>query len=643
MTSIPVHSIKTLSPEEVAVFLLQTTVLLTVAHLGGEVMRRWRQPALIGNILGGMLLGPSVLGHFFPALQMAIFVPDQNQANMLAAITWVGLLLFLMEAGFDVRLDLLKKNAAVCLLVSAGGLIIPMVSGFALGQCLPESMLADPTHRLALSLFLAVAMSISAIPPLAMILRDKNMLRNSIGQISLGAAMVDDIVAWILVGITTSLHVTGNFSLLSVGKSAGSAVLFLAISFFVGRPLMQRFIAWHNSISPGAAPQLSILIIFGIAGSLLTIWLGLESALGVFVVGILLGSAGGLQHNAIHALSLVVSSFLAPLYFGLAGLRLNLWSVCEGEMFGLLMVVISVACIGKFIGVYLGAWVCRLPKWDRIAMAFGMNARGGTEIIIATLGLSIGLLTKEMFSIIVVMAIVTVILSGPTMAWALTKVDRRDEDVDDSDPQFIDDGALEDPALALALAEKEQIRLAQRLKVYTKAMRSAVGTPAHVAAAGVHEPFNAVATATQKFLQALSSQSLSPGMSEHLVSLESRLGLLRYLEESVRSLLQSSTRLSVDSPMQQNLTSYTEGLDFLLDRLLEALAETDQAAISTFRTLTESDGAVLDGVRSGYLKSEVASDAAERGVLFEVAHGFEQIMWLLHRYAAVLRDPARVG
>ena len=636
------QALKALSPEEVVIFLTQTTVLLAVAHIGGEVMRRFRQPALIGNILGGMLLGPSILGHFFPSIQLSIFVPDQNQANMLAAITWVGLLLFLMEAGFDVRLDLLRKNASVCMMVSAGGLVIPMISGFMLGQYLPESMLEDPSHRLVFSIFMAVAMSISAIPPLAMILRDKNMLRDNIGQVSLGAAMLDDIFAWILVGITTSLHVTGNFSLLAVGKSAGSAVLFLGVSFFFGLPLMKRFIRWHNTISPGASPQLSILIIFGIAGSLITSWLGLESALGVFIVGMLIGSAGVLQHNAIHALGLLVSSFLAPLYFGLAGLRLNLWSIYEGSTFGLLLLVIGVACVGKFLGVYLGAWMSRLPQWDRIAMGFGMNARGGTEIIIATMGMSIGLLTREMFSIIVVMAIVTVILSGPTLAWALSKVQRRQGPVDDATPEFIYQEAIEDPAASLVLAEKEEIRLARRLKRYTAAMRLDALEPMRAAADAVHEPFTAVAGETQKFLQQLASQSLCPAMSEQVLSLESRLGLLRYLEECIRSLFMSGEKLSAHSPMRRNLGSYIEGLDFLLDMLINALAEEHSGDVALFQKLTGSDRELIDRVRSEYLMSEGGCTAPERLIMFEVAHGFEQITWLLHRFALLINPPAKV-
>ncbi len=633
------HAIKTLSPEEVAAFLLQVVVLLAFAHVGGELMRRCRQPALIGNIFGGMLLGPSVLGHWFPGLQEAVFQPEQSQADMLAAITWVGLLLFLMEAGFEVRLDLLRRNAAACVIVSTGGLLVPMVGGFLLGQYLPATMLVHPNDRLVLSLFLAVSMSISALPPLAMILRDKDMLRENVGQISLGAAMMDDVVAWILVGITTSLHVSGTFSVVSVAKSTGAAVLFLASCFLVGRPLIRRFLDWHNAVAPGAAPQLSLLIICGLAGSVITSWLGLESILGIFVAGILFGSASGLQKNAVHSLSLVVSSFLAPLYFGLAGLRLNIWSVYEGGMSVLLIAVIAVACIGKLLGVYLGAWACGLPRWERLAMGFGMNARGGTEIIIATLGLSVGLLTREMFSIIVVMAIVTVILSGPTMAWALSKVHRENKTVDAALPEFIYEEALEEPPVALNLVEQEEIRLATRLKSYTEAMRTNASSPVRTAAAGIHEPFVSVAGAAEQFLQQLATQSLCPGTSEKLISLENRLRLLRYIEESVRSLFTASEKMSADSALRRHLDSYTEGLDFLLDRMLEALTLKDAAAVATFVTLTEGRSEILEGVRSDYLRSAATTDSTDQAVLFEVAHGFEQTMWMLHRFALLVPQP----
>ncbi|MEY3106354.1 MAG: hypothetical protein RIT35_520 [Pseudomonadota bacterium] len=415
-------SIRPLSPIEIESFLLQIAVLLGFAYVGGQVFKRWKQPTLIGNIIAGVLLGPTILGHWFPEFQILIFKPDQTQANMLSAITWVGLLLFLMEAGIDVNLNVLKRTGSQSIWVSAGGLVIPMISGFTLGALIPENFLIKSSDRFTLSLFLAVSMSISALPPIAMVLREKSMLRHKIGQIALGSAMLDDIVAWILVAVMTSLYLTGHFDGLAAAKTTGAALTFLGISYAVARPLMTRFISWHNVISPGASAQLSILIFFGITGGVITSWLGLESALGVFVVGILIGAAPSLQKNAVHALSLIVSAFLAPLYFGLAGLRLNLWSVLEWNTSGLLLTVLSVAFVSKLIGVYLGAWIAGLSKWERVSLGFGMNARGGTEIIIATIGLSIGLLSKEIYSIIIVMAVVTVILAVPLMTWALSKI-----------------------------------------------------------------------------------------------------------------------------------------------------------------------------------------------------------------------------
>jgi hypothetical protein len=170
-------------------------------------------------------------------------------------------------------------------------------------------------------------------------------------------------------------------------------------------------------------------------------------------------------------------------------------------------------------------------------------------------------------------------------------------------------------------------------------MRADAGAPSRTAAAGVREPFVAVAGVTEAFLQQLTSQSLEPGTSVQLIALENRLRLLRYLEESVRSLFTSSVRMPADSALRRHLDSYTEGLDFLLDRMLEALTLKDATAAATFVTLTEGRSEILDGVRSDYLRSAATTDATDQAVLFEVAHGFEQTMWMLHRFALLVPQP----
>ena len=627
-------SIRPLSPIEIESFLLQIAVLLGVAYVGGQVFKRWKQPTLIGNIIAGVLLGPTILGHWFPEFQILIFKPDQTQANMLSAITWVGLLLFLMEAGIDVNLNVLKRTGSQSIWVSAGGLVIPMISGFTLGALIPENFLIKSSDRFTLSLFLAVSMSISALPPIAMVLREKSMLRHKIGQIALGSAMLDDIVAWILVAVMTSLYLTGHFDGLAAAKTTGAALTFLGISYAVARPLMTRFISWHNVISPGASAQLSILIFFGITGGVITSWLGLESALGVFVVGILIGAAPSLQKNAVHALSLIVSAFLAPLYFGLAGLRLNLWSVLEWNTSGLLLTVLSVAFVSKLIGVYLGAWIAGLSKWERVSLGFGMNARGGTEIIIATIGLSIGLLSKEIYSIIIVMAVVTVILAVPLMTWALSKIALEGEPEDPSALQFICEEALADPHTALDAVENEEIRLARKLKKYCFTMRNSFGSNEDAQLQEIVVPFEAIAKSIEIFQKQIASQMLCPWTSAQLIGLQNTLGLLRYIEESLRLLCTNIANIRQPSPMTKNLKAYADMLDSLLDAMIEALSLKDAASIKKFTHLAEDSGRLLDGLCDDYL---ILGNVEERKSLFQIAHVFEQTLWLFQVTSQTLR------
>ena len=627
-------SIRPLSPIEIESFLLQIAVLLGVAYVGGQVFKRWKQPTLIGNIIAGVLLGPTILGHWFPEFQILIFKPDQTQANMLSAITWVGLLLFLMEAGIDVNLNVLKRTGSQSIWVSAGGLVIPMISGFTLGALIPENFLIKSSDRFTLSLFLAVSMSISALPPIAMVLREKSMLRHKIGQIALGSAMLDDIVAWILVAVMTSLYLTGHFDGLAAAKTTGAALTFLGISYAVARPLMTRFISWHNGISPGASAQLSILIFFGITGGVITSWLGLESALGVFVVGILIGAAPSLQKNAVHALSLIVSAFLAPLYFGLAGLRLNLWSVLEWNTSGLLLTVLSVAFVSKLIGVYLGAWIAGLSKWERVSLGFGMNARGGTEIIIATIGLSIGLLSKEIYSIIIVMAVVTVILAVPLMTWALSKIALEGEPEDPSALQFICEEALADPHTALDAVENEEIRLAKKLKKYCFTMRNSLGSNEDAQLQEIVVPFEAIAKSIEIFQKQIASQMLCPWTSAQLIGLQNTLGLLRYIEESLRLLCTNIANIRQPSPMTKNLKAYADMLDSLLDAMIEALSLKDAASIKKFTHLAEDSGRLLDGLCDDYL---ILGNVEERKSLFQIAHVFEQTLWLFQVTSQTLR------
>jgi nucleotide-binding universal stress UspA family protein len=194
------------------------------------------------------------------------------------------------------------------------------------------------------------------------------------------------------------------------------------VGFAAARPVVRWVVTWSDNLSPGPGAQLAVLLFLAFVFGAFTDWIGLEAVLGVFVMGIMVGKVPRLRIDAVHSLDLIVSSFLAPIYFGLAGLRVDLWSLLHWNTLLILLAVMAVACLGKCAGVYLGAWVGGASHWERLSMSFGLNARGAMEIVVATVGLSLGVFNFQIYSVIVVMAVATALMAGPTMRWALSHV-----------------------------------------------------------------------------------------------------------------------------------------------------------------------------------------------------------------------------
>jgi Kef-type K+ transport system membrane component KefB len=204
---------------------------------------------------------------------------------------------------------------------------------------------------------------------------------------------------------------------------AGIAVLFLLASYIVGRPLVRWIVRWTDRVSPHPSAQLAVLVLMGLAGGALTHSMGMEATLGAFMVGVLVGTVPSIRKETSQSLDLIVTSFLGPIYFGLAGTRFDLWGLLHWDTFLVALAVIGIACFGKIVGVYFGAWSGGVSHWERLALSFGMNARGAVEIIVATLGYSMGLLNLQMYSIIVLMAVVTAVMAGPMMKWAVSHIE----------------------------------------------------------------------------------------------------------------------------------------------------------------------------------------------------------------------------
>lgn len=414
--------IKGLAHHAVLLLLVQIAVLLAIARFLGELMRKLKQPPVVGELMAGVLLGPSVLGVLWPDALHTLFPKDQHQADLLAAISWIGVLFLLICTGLETDLGLIKRRGKTALLISAGGILVPFATGFALGELLPEAYLANPDARLVFSLFMAVAMSISAVPVIAKVLMDLKLIRRDIGQLILASAMTDDTIGWILLAVVAGLAKTGAVDVAAALKSVGGAVVFLLFAFTLGSPLVARVMASVDKRFGGAGSQMSLVLALAFATAALTHEMGIEAVLGAFTIGILAGQAPRFRHEVGHTLELITASFLAPIFFASAGVKVDLLRLADPEVLTVGGIVLFIACFGKFVGCYLGAWACGISHWERLALGSGMNARGAMEIIVATIGLSLGVLTTEMYSIIVMVAIVTSLMAPPLLRWTLSKV-----------------------------------------------------------------------------------------------------------------------------------------------------------------------------------------------------------------------------
>ena len=405
-----------------ALFLSQIVVLMLSGRLLGEAMLRIGQPAVMGQLLAGVILGPSLLGLVWPDLQHALFPSSPTQKSMLDAISQFGILLLLLLTGMETDLKLVRKVRAAAISVSLTGVAVPFACGVALGEFLPESLLPRPDQRLLTSLFLGTALSISSIKIVAAIVRDMKFTRRNLGQVIVASAILEDSIGWIIIAITFGLAQAGTIDVLNVAKSVLGAAAFMAVSLTVGRRVVFWLIRWANDSF--ASEFAVITMILGIMGvmALTTHAIGVHTVLGAFVSGILIGESPILTRHIDQQLRGLIMAFFMPVFFGVAGLSADLTILTSTTLLLMTLGLIAIASIGKFAGAFIGGEIGGLSKAESLAIACGMNARGSTEVIVASIGLAMGALSQNLFTMIVAMAITTTMAMPPMLRWALARV-----------------------------------------------------------------------------------------------------------------------------------------------------------------------------------------------------------------------------
>ncbi|HEY4167961.1 MAG TPA: cation:proton antiporter, partial [Reyranella sp.] len=415
-----------LSPE--ALLLAQVLLLVVGGRLLGELMYRIGQPSIIGQILAGVLLGPTFLGTVWPQAEAALFPASAEQNAMINGVSQLGILFLLLLAGMETDLGLAYRLRRTAASVSLAGIAVPFVCGFALGMLVPAELLPDPGKRLVAALFLGTALSISSLKIVATVVREMNFMRRNVGQLIVASAVIDDTAGWVIIAITLGIATTGSVNLPSLAVTVIGTLVFLGVCLTVGRRAAFEVIRWTNdSLHSDLPVTTAIITIMGVL-ALITAGIGVQTVLGAFVAGLLIGQSPILTKQIDEQLRGLTTALFMPVFFGVTGLHTDLRVLADPETLALTAGLVVIASVGKFGGAFLGATLNGMSRAEALALGFGMNARGSTEVIVATIGLGVGVLDERLFSVIVTMAIITTLIMPPTLRWALARLPIKPEE-----------------------------------------------------------------------------------------------------------------------------------------------------------------------------------------------------------------------
>jgi Kef-type K+ transport system membrane component KefB/mannitol/fructose-specific phosphotransferase system IIA component (Ntr-type) len=402
---------------ELLPFLVALAVLLGGARLIGGVASRLGLPAVVGEIIAGVVLGKTLLGRVAPELFARIF-PEGTPAVMLRGYTTVAAVLLLVVAGLEIDLTVVRRSGRVALLTAFFGMIVPFWVGYGVGMALPADYLGEPEAQHTVAAFFGIALSISALPVIARTLLDLGLMKTDLGLIVMAAAVVNDLVGW--VGFTVLARSFGAGEGGSLATSVGLTVLFVAVTLVVVRPVFDWLLAHLEGPQASSSGEvLSIVMVLAMLGAAATEALGMHPVFGGFVMGLAAGDSSRLREHTRATLREFVTNVFTPVFFATMALRVDFAHAFDPW---LILLVLGVATIGKVTAGAAGARLGGVAWREALAIGFGMNSRGAMEILLALIALEAGIVNQRLFVALVIMAIVTSLISGPAMSRLLRPV-----------------------------------------------------------------------------------------------------------------------------------------------------------------------------------------------------------------------------
>jgi Kef-type K+ transport system membrane component KefB len=403
---------KILSHQENISLILSIGLMLIAARLFGEFFRKFRMPLVVGELIAGVLLGPTLLGKFYPQISSTIYTNNPHASLALNGITSVSIIMLLFVAGMELNLSLIRQQGKAAFSASVFGLIFPLLIGFVTAYYGYEYYGRNSSDKLVFALFMGTSMAISALPVIARTLIDLNLFKTKVGSIIITAAMFDDLMGWILFSmIMGMLKGSANHSVvLTLLFTISYALLILTI----GRFLINKSMPWAQKNFSWPGGFLSMALGLAFLGAAFTEYIGLHAIFGAFIMGIAIGDSVHVTEKTKDIVSQFVTNIFAPLFFVSIGFKVNFIDHFNLQITAL---VIGLAFIGKILGGFIGSKIGGLNNNESWAVGFGLNARGAMEIILATLAFQAKLIGEELFVAIVIMAVVTSIMAGPMMSW----------------------------------------------------------------------------------------------------------------------------------------------------------------------------------------------------------------------------------
>jgi Kef-type K+ transport system membrane component KefB/nucleotide-binding universal stress UspA family protein len=323
-------------------------------------------------------------------------------------------------------------------LVTAAGVAVPFACGFAAAFLLPDSILPTQGSKLVAALFVGTALSISSIKIVAMVVREMNFMRRNLGQIIVASAIMEDTTGWVIVSITLGIAGANGLDWGSLAKTVIGTAIFLGLSYTAGRKLVFWLIRWVNDTFVSEYAVVTAILIVMLLMALITQAIGVNTVLGAFVAGVLVGESPILSQHIEDQLRGFITAFMMPIFFGISGLSADLTILKDPALALMTLGIVAIASIGKFAGAFGGGMISGLTLAESTALGCGMNARGSTEVIVASIGLTMGALTQNLYTMIVTMAVLTTMAMPPMLRWGLRRLPMRKEEKERLEKEDLD-------------------------------------------------------------------------------------------------------------------------------------------------------------------------------------------------------------